>query len=78
MLPKELIWEEVALPQYKGMTRKELGLSQNELVTVKHIKKQYLGKVPHHAIKMYYNITTNSELLMYILTLLYKNTMAFL
>ena len=60
MLPRELIWEEVAPPQYKGMTRIEPGLSQNELVTVKErlIKlhdckvheKQYLGKVPHHAI----------------------------
>ena len=54
MLSRELIWEEVA-PQYKGMTkRKEMGLSQNELVTVKsvinivkHMKKQYLGTVPH-------------------------------
>ena len=35
MLPRELIWKEVAPPQYKGMTKKELGLSQNELVTVK-------------------------------------------
>ena len=35
MLPRGLIWEEVAPPQYKAMTGIELGLSQNELVTVK-------------------------------------------
>ena len=41
----------------KEWPRKELGLSQNELVTVKsatdivkHMRKQYLGKVLHHAI----------------------------
>ena len=50
-----LLREEVAPSQFKVMTRKELGLSQNELVTVKHMKKkkkkkQYLGKFPQSAI----------------------------
>ena len=50
MLPRKLIWEEVSPPQYKRMTRKQLGLSQNELVSVKHMRKQHLGKVPYCAI----------------------------
>ena len=50
MLLRELMEEEVAPAQYKGMTRKELGLSPNELVTVKCMKKQHLSKVPYCAI----------------------------
>ena len=48
ILPRDLIWEEMAPPQYKGMKRKELGLSKNELVTVH--EKQYQSKVPHCSI----------------------------
>ena len=50
MLPRKLIKEEMAPPQYKGMTRKRLGLSKNELVTAKHMKKQYSGKVHHQTV----------------------------
>ena len=48
--PQGVIWEEVTPPQYKGMTKKRAGPDQNELVNVKHMRKQYLGQVPRHTI----------------------------
>ena len=52
------------------MTKKELCLSQNELVTVKsaidivkHIKNQYLGKVPNGTItNVVYNNNNKNDL----------------